>query len=259
MENTQQPTYQFPSEEVTLPSKGLLYPKESPLSKGVIQMKYMTAKEEDILTNQNYISKGIVIDKLLQSLIITPIDFNDLLLGDKNAILVASRILGYGSDYSFKLKHPITGEEEEVTVDLTEAKDKLLDKKVIKDGLNEFDFILPTSQIPITFQLMTHGLERKIESELKGLKKIHKLNVPELTTRLKSLITSVNGDFEIKTIREFVDNRLLAKDARALREYVKDMMPDIDLEFDVEFEDGHIQEDVIIPITVNFFWPDAGV
>ena len=173
MENTQQPTYQFPSEEVTLPSKGLLYPKESPLSKGVIQMKYMTAKEEDILTNQNYISKGIVIDKLLQSLILTPINFNDLLLGDKNAILVASRILGYGSDYSFKLKHPLTGEDEEVTVDLTEAEDKPLDEGFSLENGNQFDFVLPTSQIPITFQLMTHGLERKIESELKGLKKIH--------------------------------------------------------------------------------------
>ena len=88
--------HQFPTEEVTLPSKGLLYPKESPLSKGVIEIKYMTAKEEDILTNQNYIQKGTVIDKLLQSLIVTPIDYNDLLTGDKNAILIAARILGYG-------------------------------------------------------------------------------------------------------------------------------------------------------------------
>ena len=92
---------QFPSEIVTLPSKGLLYPQDSPLRKGTIEMKYMTAREEDILTNQNYISKGIVIDKLLQSLIVTPINYDELLVGDKNAILVASRILGYGSDYTF--------------------------------------------------------------------------------------------------------------------------------------------------------------
>ena len=95
--------HQFPTEEVTLPSKGLLYPKESPLSKGVIEIKYMTAKEEDILTNQNYIQKGTVIDKLLQSLIVTPIDYNDLLTGDKNAILIAARILGYGAAYEFKI------------------------------------------------------------------------------------------------------------------------------------------------------------
>ena len=81
--------HQFPTEEVTLPSKGLLYPEGSPLRKGVIEMKYMTAKEEDILTNQNYIANGTVIDKLIKSLIVTPIDFNDLLVGDKNALLVA--------------------------------------------------------------------------------------------------------------------------------------------------------------------------
>ena len=100
MEQTQQKP-QFPSEEVTLPSKGLLYPEGSPLRRGIIEMKYMTAREEDILTNQNYISNGTVIDKLLQSLILTPIDYKDLLIGDKNAVLVASRILGYGAEYSF--------------------------------------------------------------------------------------------------------------------------------------------------------------
>ena len=92
--------FQFPTEVVDLPSKGLLYPKDSPLSSGTIEMKYMTAKEEDILTNVNYIQKGIVIDKLLQSLIVTEVDYNEILIGDKNAILVAARILGYGKEYS---------------------------------------------------------------------------------------------------------------------------------------------------------------
>ena len=123
-QNSTNPTntsIQFPSEEVTLPSKGLLYSEGSPLKNGIIEMKYMTAREEDILTNQNLIKNGTVIDKLLQSLIITPIDYNDLLIGDKNAILIASRILGYGQEYSFTYTHPNSGEEEEVTVDLTEA------------------------------------------------------------------------------------------------------------------------------------------
>ena len=95
-------THQFPTEEVTLPSKGLLYPEDSPLRSGKIEMKYMTAREEDILTNQNYIEDGTVIDKLLQSLIVTPVKYNDLLVGDKNAILIAARILGYGKDYTFE-------------------------------------------------------------------------------------------------------------------------------------------------------------
>ena len=94
--------FKLPTEEVELPSKGLLYPKENPLSSGKIEMKYMTAKEEDILTNQNYIQKGVVIDKLLQSLIVNKdINYNDLLIGDKNAIMVAARILSYGKDYEF--------------------------------------------------------------------------------------------------------------------------------------------------------------
>ena len=89
---------QFPAEEVTLPSKGLLYPDDSPLKEGVIEMKYMTAKEEDILTNANYIKNGVAIDKLLESLIVTPgVKLNDILIGDKNAIMLAARILGYGA------------------------------------------------------------------------------------------------------------------------------------------------------------------
>ena len=84
----------FPTEEVTLPSKGLIYPKESPLSSGTLEMKYMTAREEDILTNESYIKNGTVIDKLLKALIVTPINYNDLLIGDKNAIMVAARVLG---------------------------------------------------------------------------------------------------------------------------------------------------------------------
>ena len=123
---------QFPAEEVTLPSKGLLYPEDSPLRNGIIEMKYMTAKEEDILTNQNYIANGTVIDKLIKSLIVTPIDFNDLLVGDKNALLVAARILGYGKNYSFDYNG------ETIEVDLTEIEDKPLDESLINKGKNEF-------------------------------------------------------------------------------------------------------------------------
>ena len=95
-------TQKFPTEVVDLPSTGRLYPKDSLLSSGTIEMKYMTAKEEDILTNQNYIEKGIVIDKLLKALIVDKnINYNELLIGDKNALLIAARILGYGKDYEF--------------------------------------------------------------------------------------------------------------------------------------------------------------
>ena len=244
---------QFPTEMVTLPSKGLLYPEGSPLKKGEVEMKYMTAREEDILTNQNLIENGTVIDKLLQSLIVTSIDYNDLLIGDKNAILVAARILGYGKDYEFEYNG------EKIEVDLTTISDKPLNESISKSNKNEFSFKLPASNLEITFKLLTHGDEQAITSELKGLKKINKNSSPDLTTRLKHMVTSVNGDRTQKGIREFVDNSFLARDSRPFREYASNIMPDINLDFDITFEDGTTVEDVTIPIGVGFFWPDASV
>ena len=243
--------HQFPTEEVTLPSKGLLYPKESPLSKGVIEIKYMTAKEEDILTNQNYIQKGTVIDKLLKSLIVTPIDYNDLLTGDKNAILIAARILGYGANYEFKYQ------DKDASVDLSELEDKELDESLITEGKNEFDFTLPFSKKSITFKLLTQADDTKIQNELKGLKKINKNSNPENTTRLKHTILSVDGDITPKTIREFVDNSLLARDARELRKYITHVSPDVDLNVSLTLGDGEVIENITLPIGVNFFWPDV--
>ena len=249
MENKQT----FPSEKVTLPSKGLLYPKESPLSKGVIEMKYMTAREEDVLTNQSLIQKGTVIDELLKSLIITKgVDYNDLLVGDKNAIMVAARVLGYGANYSFNYAN------EEHTIDLTTIEDKLMDESLVVDGKNEFHFTLPSSKVEVTFKLLTHGDERKLSNELKGLKKLNKNSSSDVSTRMKHMITSVNGDVEIKTIREFVDNSLLARDARELRNYASKIQPDVDLSFDYEDVRGDLKK-VDLPIEVGFFWPDASV
>ena len=117
-------TFNFPTEEIELPSRGLIYPESNPLSSGKIIMKYMTAKEEDILTNQSYINKGIVLDKLLQSLIITKIDYNDLVIGDKNAILIASRVLAFGPEYSITVTDPAENEPVEVKVDMSNLKHK---------------------------------------------------------------------------------------------------------------------------------------
>ena len=241
---------QFPTEMVTLPSKGLLYPEESPLKKGEIEMKYMIAREEDILTNQNLIENGTVIDKLLQSLIITPINYSDLLIGDKNAVLVAARILGYGKDYEFEYNG------EKIEVDLTTISDKPLNESISKNGKNEFTFKLPASNVEITFKLLTHGDEQAISSELKGLKKINKNSSAELSTRMKHIITSINGDYEKKTIREFVDTKLLARDSRALRNYIVDLQPDVELTFDYENKNGDFVK-IPVPINLNFFWPDA--
>ena len=238
----------FPTEMVDLPSKGLLYPEGSPLRSGQIEMKYMTAREEDILTNQNYIQQGTVLDKLIESLIVTKIDIKELLVGDKNAILIASRILGYGQDYEFENRGTV------YKVDLTEMVDKELPEDVNYENGNNFEFTLPASKNQVTFKLLTHGDETAVENELKGLKKINPNGSPELSTRLKYIITSVNGDSDRRTVREFVDNELLARDSRALRQEIKRISPDIDLT--IKGDDG---EDIAVPISLNFFWPDLNL
>ena len=243
---------QFPTEQVTLPTKGLLYPKDSPLRKGSIEMKYMTAREEDILTNQNYIENGTVLDKLLQSLIVTPIDYNTLIAGDKNAILIAARVLGYGADYDFEYKG------EKITMDLSTIKDKLLDESLVKDGKNEFSFTLPTSKKEITFKFLTHEDEQKITQEIKGLKRLKKDSSNELTTRMKYIILSVDGNSDIKVVRNFVDNEFLARDARELRHYIKKIQPDVDLTYNHEDRRGN-PITIDIPVGISFFWPDAPV
>tara|TARA_R110000751_G_scaffold1379_3_gene5172 strand:+ start:790 stop:1524 length:735 start_codon:yes stop_codon:yes gene_type:complete len=240
--------FKLPTENVELPSKGLLYPEENLLSSGMVEIKYMTAKEEDILTNQSYIKKGIVLDKLLQSLIVDKkIKYDDIIVGDKNALLIAARILGYGSTYEFEYN----GEKE--SVDLSTLENIQFNEGLITKGKNEFDYQLPKIKANISFKILDGRDEKSIERELQGLKKINKDANPEMSTRLKYIITSIEGNPDKKSIREFVDNYLLAQDSRALRNYIKLVQPDVDLTF---FPDGK-SDDAIIPIGLNFFWPDA--
>ena len=247
--------FKFPTEVIDLPSKGLIYPESSPLSSGTIELKYMSAKEEDILTNVNFIEKGIIVDKLLQSLIVSKINYSELITGDKNAILVAARILGFGAEYPIEVLDKY-GKKIPVTINLSELKNKPFNESLVTKGVNEFAFKLPHSSNEVTFKILTGADERKIEKELEGLKKISKDASPELTTRLKHMITSVNGKADQVSIRDFVDNYLLAPDSRAFKKYYSDISPDIDTIITVD-KDGYVQEGVIIPININFFWPDA--
>ena len=246
----------IPTETVTLPSKGLVYSETSPLSSGEIEMRYMSAKDEDILTNINFIKQGTAVDKLLKSLVVSPIDIDDLITGDKNAILFAARILGYGKDYDIKFRNESTGKDENYTVDLTTLKEKELNETLFEKGKNEFKFSLPKSGNVITFKLLTGKDEKAIDSELKGLQKIDPNGSFEGTTRLKHMITSINGKADQASIRDFVDNLLLAPDSRAFKKYYNEISPDIDTEITIE-KDGYVQEGVVIPININFFWPDA--
>jgi hypothetical protein len=161
--------------------------------------------------------------------------------------MIASRILGYGAEYKFIYN----GTEE--TIDLSQIENKPLDESLYTKGQNEFTFDLPNSDNSITFKLLTHGDEIKINQELEGIKKIKRNSSPELTTRLKHMVTSINGDPENKSIREFVDQAFLARDARAFREFIQKIQPDVDL----TFFPSTSTTPVSIPIGINFFWPDA--
>ena len=238
--------FKFPTEEVELPSKGLIYSKDNPLSSGKVEIKYMTAKEEDILSNSSFIQKGIVLEKLLKSVIIDKdINIDDLIVGDKNAVLIATRILGYGKDYDIVVKG------QTYTLDMSTLDNKEIVESDYEAGKNEFSFTTPSTGTVLTYQLATGKLEKQIEREIAGLKKINKENSSDLTTRLKHLITSVDGNEEKKDIREFVDTRFLARDSRAFRDHISSTQPDVNLSYILD--NG---EEVVVPIGLNFFWPD---
>jgi len=245
--------YKFPTEMVELPSKGYFYFDGHPLSKGKVEVKYMTAREEDILTSQNLIQQGTVIDKLLESLVVDKsIKLDDMLVGDKNAIMVAARILGYGKDYEF------TYDGEEHKVDLSKLEPMNIDFSKYTKGKNEFEFKLPNSERSITFKLLSGKDEKDIASEIKAREKISKEQSSELTTRLKTMILSVDGKSEKSYINNFVDNEFLSRDSFAFRQHLSSITPDVDMSTTV-VDAGGKEIEVTIPVTVRFFWPSADV
>lgn len=245
--------YKFPTEIVDLPSKGHFYVQGHPLSSGKVEIKYMTAKEEDILTSQNLIQKGVVIEKLLQSLIVDKsIKVEDLLIGDKNAVMVAARILGYGKDYKF------TYDGEEQSCDLTSLEAVDIDYSKFPRGKNQFEYKLPNSEREITFKLLTGADENEIDKEIKALEKISKEQGFELTTRLKYMITSVDGKSEPSYINNFVENEFLSVDSFEFRKYLSSITPDMDMSTTITDSNGKEQV-ITVPITVRFFWPSAGI
>jgi len=250
----------FPTEVVPLPSRGLLYPEGHPLADGFIEMKYMTAREEDILTSQNLIKQGVVLDKLFESLIVTPVNYDDIYSGDKNAIMVAARLLGYGNDYTVEIEDPFSpGNKQKVTIDLSQIEHKEVDYSLFEKRKNEFDFELPNSKRKVTFKLMSHGMETQIQHELKSMnKKLIKTGVDkELTTRLKHIITSIDGEYGRAVVNAFVDNEFFAADSRALRTYIKQISPDLDMTFTFISEDTGDVKEMDIPMDVSFFWPNV--
>jgi hypothetical protein len=252
--NTVHQSYPFPTEVISLPSKGLVYPESTPLSKGEVTIKMMTAKEEDILSNTALIKKGLQLDKLLESIVVEPgVDINDLTIGDKNAILISTRILAFGSEYAVKINDPFDNEETEVTIDLSKIKLKDVDYSKL-NRKNEYDFILPISKTPIKFKLLTHRDESLINKDIEASQKTLKQS-NEITTRYRRIITEVNGDRDFGAISNFVTNRLLAGDSKALRKYISEISPDLDLTFDYTSQITGETEALRIPFGVGFFYP----
>lgn len=245
----------FPAEIVLLPSKGLLYPPENPLSKGSVEVKYMTAKEEDILSTESFIQQNVVVDKLLESMIVSKVNYSDLLIGDKNAIMIAARIYGYGPEYKTKIVKP-NGEEIPIDINLNDITHKEFDESLITKGVNKFAFTLPKTGIPVEFKLLTVGEQAIVTQDIKGIKKLGSSRYStNLTSRLKAMLVSVNGDADKGKINKFVDT-MLATDSRALREYMTKIQPDIDLS--LEMEDPETGDPFLgnIQIGINFFYPD---
>lgn len=246
----------FPTEFIDLPSQGYFYPTSSPLSSGRIELKYMTAKEEDILTSQNLIKRGIVLDELLKALIVTPdVKLDDILIGDKNAIFIASRRLAYGDNYPASITCPKCREENKVTINLGDIKPKEFNFAQYTKGENRFTFTTSFNKT-IVYKLLTNKDESDIDAELKGLAKLNKNASPELTTRLKYMIVSVDGNEDRGIVKKFVDN-MPAKESVVFRKYVKDNMPDMDMTFDFNCTACGHNERMALPLGVDFFWPSS--
>jgi len=248
--------YDFPTEVISLPSQGKCYPEDNPLSKGTVEIKYMTAKEEEILSSQNLIRKGVVLDKLFESIIVDKdVNIDDILIGDKNAIMLAARILGYGPEYQIEQENEF-GEKEQITIDLSKVQTKEVDFEKINSE-NKYEFSTSTG-VNIEFRLLTHGDEKKIDADIKALQRLNKGgsgNTGELTTRYRYMITSVDGDSSTSAITKFVNNQFLTRDTRKFRDLIRELQPDVNMEFEYENPNTGDTEVKPIPMGVGFFWP----
>jgi hypothetical protein len=247
----------FPTEFIELPSKGHFYPEDNPLSSGKVEMKYMTAREEDILTSVNLVSQGKALDKLLEELIVDKkVDYTTLLVGDKNALLVGARILAYGKKYGFSFID-VYGKKVNTEADLTKLKEKKLDLSKFEKGVNSFSYTLPKLERTLTYSIPTHTDEINADIEIDAINKVYNKEDSisrESSTRLKHLIKSVDGNIDRKYINNFVDKEFLSVDSLSFRSFVLASAPDIDFTVEVKNSQGE-KERVAVPMTADFFWP----
>jgi len=250
--------YDFPTEVIELPSQGKVYPEGHPLSKGTVEIKYMTAKEEDILASQNLIRRGVVLDKLFESVVVEPgLDIGDIFIGDKNAILLATRVLGYGKDYQVEVNDPFTLEPQKVIIDLSAIQIKEIDFSKLNSN-NLYEFELPISKKIVKVKLLTHKDELAINADIQAMNRLSKGNdsvSQDVSTRLRYMIQEVDGNTERGFINKWVQNNLLARDSRAIRNFVKEISPDLDLKYEFTSDITGETEALDIPFGIGFFYP----
>lgn len=254
--------FSVPTEFVELPSKGKYYPEGHPLkNKTSIEIKFMTAKEEDILASTVLIKKGIVFDRLLHSILVEKIDPNDFLVGDKNAILVASRINGYGSTYETNVTCPKCSTNGKYSFDLSDLKTTMVSDNVYKEGMGVVEtengtFKVPLERIKKIVEIKPmNGHDEKYLSHVLNSKSKNNLGETLITDTLKTYIVSVDGDTSRNNISMFVDT-LPARESRTLRNVYKNAIPKVEISSHYSCANcGHEQE-LEVPLNADFFWPN---
>lgn len=252
-------SFVVPTEFVELPSQGKYYPEGHPLcGESSIEIKQMTAKEEDMLTSRTLLKKGVALDRVIGSLIVNKgIDPDSLFVGDRNAIIIATRVSGYGNDYTTKVTCPQCGENQSYSFDLNDASVYTGDGENTMDITNNsngtFDVTLPRTNVVVTFGLLRGYDEKTISSGAEMDKKQRKDR--GITRQLSSLIVAVNGDNNIDSINYLVQN-MPSTDSRHLRLAYRGASPNIDLTQHFECSDCNYEQDMEVPLSADFFWPD---
>jgi len=248
---------EIPVESVPLPSAGLVYPADSPLSgRETVDIRAMTAKEEDILTSRALIKKGTVITELLKSCLVDKnIDPDTLISGDRNAIMTAVRVTGYGADYTVDVDCPSCSEKSKQSFKLTDLNIKRLEINPVEVGKNLFEFKLPVSGKTIRFKFLTGKDEQEITVTSERKKKQGQQSDNLITQKLMYSVVSVEGTTDKVKVQSFIRN-MPARDSLALRKFMDASEPGIDMKSWIECPNCDESSEVRLPLGVSFFWPD---
>ena len=245
-----------PTEIVDLPSKGLGYPKDHPLcGKDSVEIKFMTAKEEDILSSTSLLKKGIALERFLKAIIKNQaIDPETMLSGDRNAVIVAARCSGYGHDYDTKVGCPACGEMNKINFDLSKPKIKEIDGDVSFNDDGILTVLSPMTKIEIKMKLMNGKDELHLTKQIK-MKKDKNLPDSQVTDQFKRIIVSVAGHEDQSVINMYID-KMPTKDSRYLRQIYKKASPNIEIKEDFTCRSCNFAQELEVPFSADFFWPD---